>query len=356
MIRDVVIAGGGVVGCATARALGGLRVEVIEQEPDVALHQSGRNSGVIHPGYNAKPGTLKARFCVEGSRRLRAFCRERGVPMVEGGILVVARDEREVAVLRDLLDRGRSNGARVAWVDRVRDIEPEAAGIAGLHAPEGASFDSRAYVKALYSGVSLNERVLEAREGPGGVRIRTSKRTLDARVFVNAAGAQADRFAHAMGVGRDVRVVPFRGEYLEVRADLVRSHVYSAPDPRFPFLGVHLSRRVDGTIAAGPTASLHWPDVPYAYGGLWKLLPRLAPQAFRSDDPRALVPALRRSHLGRRWYGVRAQLVSTSGELVDDFRVEETDRSVHVLNAVSPALTCSLPLADDLAARVRRHL
>ncbi|MBI2899797.1 MAG: L-2-hydroxyglutarate oxidase [Planctomycetes bacterium] len=391
---DVAIAGGGVIGCAVARALavrGGLRIVLLEKERDVALHQSGRNSGVIHAGYNQKPGSLKARFVVEGSRRLREFCRERGIGLHVGGILIVSQADRETEILQGLLERGRANGAAVEWVpeDRIADVEPHARGIAALRAPEGASFDAPAYVRTLAAdararGVEFRfgERVRDIEEDGNGVRVGP----LRARVFVNAAGLYADRLAHRMGVGRGFQVVPFRGEYCDLSpaaAALVRSHIYPVPDPRFPFLGVHLSRRTDGRVTAGPGAVLatgresydlgRWGDRDLlemaAWPGFWRMMAtrEFVATAAREGrkavwkraiwaEARELVPAIRPGDLGRRWSGIRAQLVSRDGKLVEDLVVEETPRSVHVLNAVSPALTCSLPFGEEVAARVARKL
>lgn len=390
------IAGGGVIGCATARALavrGGLRILLLEKEDAVARHQSGRNSGVVHSGYNQKPGSLKARFVVEGSRRLRDFCRERGIDIFIGGILIVSQNDRDTAILRDLLARGKANGARIEWIpeDRIRDVEPHAKGVCAILAPDGASFDARAYVRTLASdarGVefAFGEPVRSLEETGQGVLVRTLRRAVRARVFVNAAGLYADRLAHGMGVGRDLQVVPFRGEYCELApaaAALVRSHVYPAPDPRFPFLGVHLSRRVDGTVTAGPGAVLatgresytleRWADRDLfemaRWPGFWKMMMtrEFAITAFKEGrkalwksfiwrECRELIPAIRPGDLGRRWSGIRAQLVSRDGTLVEDLVVRETPRSVHVLNAVSPALTCSLPFGDDVCARVLKRL
>jgi L-2-hydroxyglutarate oxidase len=307
----------------------------------------------------------------------------------------VSRDEKDTGILQELIKRGQANGARVEWVgqDRLREIEPHAVGIGALWAPEGASFDSRAYVNVLAEdararGVEINlqEPVMALAERDGAVDVRTSRRTLRARVFVNAAGLHADRLAHLMNVGRNLRVVPFRGEYVELRPAaraLVRSHVYPTPDPRFPFLGVHLSRRVDGSVTAGPGAVLATGREAYertqfnprdlvemaTYPGFWRMMRSdgFVQAALREgrktlfkkavlEEARLLVPELRLEDLGRRWSGIRAQLVSRDGTLVDDLVVEETERSVHVLNAVSPALTCSLPFGESIAQRVLARL
>ncbi|MBI4566728.1 MAG: L-2-hydroxyglutarate oxidase [Planctomycetes bacterium] len=384
---DLIIIGGGVIGVAAARAAAkkrsGLSICLLEKESELAAHQSGRNSGVAHAGYIPKPGTLKAKFVVEGSRRLRAFCRDRAVPLVEDGILVVGRRDQE-RTLRELIDRGTRNGAQVEWVEgtRLRELESHARAECGVFAREGASFDARAYVRALSreagADIALSEPALRCRETSRGVEIQTPRRTLSARALLNAAGLHADRIAHQFGVGRQYAIVPFRGEYWELTGpsrDLVRSHLYPCPDLRFPFLGVHLSRKTNGRVVAGPGAVLAPGREAYRrfeFGGRdvldmvrWRGLRRMAQSSvFRElvrrewrkslfpsavlAEIRRLVPEVRGADLTPYPSGIRAQLVSREGDLVDDLVVLETARTVHVLNAVSPALTCSLPFADYL--------
>ena len=386
--------GAGAIGASAALHLArtGARVVVLEKEAGPARHQSGRNSGVIHAGYNLKPGTLKAKYCVEGSRRLRAYCREREIPMVEGGILIVARSEAERATLLELHRRAQGNGvqSRLVDADEVRAIEPHARGIAGLHAPEGASFDATAYVRALLAegeqlGVELHYgmRVRSWTEGPD-VELDTTGGRFSAPVLLNCAGLHADRVAGT--VARDLRIVPFRGYYAELRPEritLVRSHVYAAPDLTFPFLGVHLSRRVDGRVIVGPGAMLafgreayrFWQVNPGDFAGtlLWSGFYRLfRDRRFRSllvgevqkslslravwREAQLLIPDLASHDLVRSFAGNRAQVVSRNGQLMDDIVVRETSRTVHVLNAVSPGLTCSLPFGDELARVCRTKL
>lgn len=413
---DVVVIGAGAVGMAAARALSlrGRRVLVVEKEPGPAMHQSGRNSGVLHAGYNLKPGSLKARFCVEGGRMLRAFCEERRVAVRPGGILVVARSEAERAVLHELHGRARANGtdARLLDAEGLRQQEPHAEGIAALHAREGASFDARAYVHALANdalanGVSILydakvKALVDPAAGtthPGGhepapagapdargrlAEVRTSHGTLRAPVVLNAAGLFADRLAGALA--KDVRVIPFRGYYAELRPErrhLVRSHIYAAPDLEFPFLGVHLSRRADGRVIVGPGAMLALGREAYTFAGIdprdlastlaWPGFYRLFRGArFRRlvrsevakslrlgaihEEARRLVPELARADLVRSYAGNRAQLVSRDGRLVDDIVVRTTPHAVHVLNAVSPGLTCSLAFGEHLADEAERLL
>ncbi len=399
---DVLIIGAGAVGAATARALArdGQSVIVVEKEPGPGLHQSGRNSGVIHAGYNVKPGTNKARFCVEGNRRLRAYCEERGIATHPGGILVVARTDEEREVLAELKRRSDANGVAGRMLDEagIRAVEPHATGIAALHAPEAASFDARAYVHALTSDVllagadilydtrvlAIEDATLTEPEGAKGVTVRTSKGPLKARVVVNAAGLQADRLASVLA--RDIRVIPFRGYYAELtppRRALVKSHIYAAPDLAFPFLGVHLSRRADGRVIVGPGAMLAFGREAYSFWrmnardlastfswpGLYRMLAtRRFMRLVRTEvakslrlkaiwaEAKLLVPELKASDLTRSYAGNRAQLVSRDGKLVEDIVVRETGNAVHVLNAVSPGLTCSLPFGEHLAELATRKL
>jgi len=398
---EVVVIGAGAVGASTAAhlALIGHQVLVVEKEAEPALHQSGRNSGVIHAGYNLKPGSLKATFCVEGSRQLRAFCRDRGIPMEQRGILVLARNESESATLTQLHSRAKANGviARLVNESDIRDIEPHARGVQGLHAPEGASFDARAYVRVLLAEavengarVLYNTRVFEVRDPStegrtqDTVKLLTSAGIATCKVAANCAGLHADRLAG--GLAGDLRVIPFRGYYAELvptRRHLVTSHVYSVPDLAYPFLGVHMSRCTDGRVIVGPGAMLAFGREAYQLGkiqvrdlatmltwpGFYRLLVQpgfltlvrrevlksLSLKRIWAEAVR-LIPALRAEDLVRSYAGNRAQVVSRHGELVDDIVVRETPNAIHVLNAVSPGLTCSLPFGKDLARRCHNRL
>jgi L-2-hydroxyglutarate oxidase len=382
------VIGAGAIGASAAEHLAriGARVLVLEKEAGPAQHQSGRNSGVIHAGYNLKPGTLKAQYCVEGNRRLRAYCRDRGISMTEGGILIVARVEAERATLAELHARAQGNGvrSRIVAEDEIQAIEPHARGIEALHAPDGASFDAAAYVRSLLDeaiGEGVEVRycvaVRAVRDGRGAAAVKTSAGTVTAGVVLNCAGLHADRLAGA--VAADLRIIPFRGYYAELvpgRRNLVRSHVYAAPDLTFPFLGVHLSCRTDGRVIVGPGAMLAFGREAYRFAQvnprdlagtlLWPGFYGLFRDArFRSllvsevrkslslaavwREARLLVPDLARGDLVRSFAGNRAQVVSKTGHLVEDMVVRETARSVHVLNAVSPGLTCSLPFGESLA-------
>ena len=398
---DVVVIGAGAVGAATAYHLAkaGVRTMVIEKERGPAGHQSGRNSCVMHAGYNLKPGSQKAVYCVEGNRRLRAYCAEHEIPVHEGGILIVARNDEEISVLLELKSRADRNGVEASIVDesRIRALEPHAVGIQALHAPQGASFDAAHYVRRLMldamsagASVSYDTRVLAVndpslRQGHSdGFTVETSRGIVRTFAVVNCAGLHADRLAGPLA--RDVRVIPFRGYYAELRPEkrhLVRSHVYSAPNLAFPFLGVHASRWPDGRVLLGPGAMLAFGREAYrlqdfdpydlattlSWPGFRRLMatPRLRglmksevkkSLSLRAiwEEARLLIPGLEPDDLVRSIAGNRAQLVSRDGKMVDDILVRETERAVHVLNAVSPGLTCSLPFGEYLAGRVIEKL
>jgi L-2-hydroxyglutarate oxidase len=398
---DVIVVGAGAIGSSIARhlALLGHRVVVLEKEAQPALHQSSRNSGVVHVGYNLEPGSLKARFCVEGNRRLRKYCRERNIPFEQGGILVLARNEKGCATLAELHRRALANGVTVGLVgpDDIRHIEPHARGVQGLHAPDGASFDATAYVHSLLEEASrhralvrYNTRVLRIDDRAGcdesspHVDVQTTDGAFSAQLVVNCAGLYADRLAG--DAARDLRIVPFRGYYAELRSeyrDLVRSHIYAVPDLGLPFLGLHCSRRVDGRVTLGPGAMLAlgreayrftdvsprdclsiltWPGFyrlfttrGFSQLALRELVKSVSLRPILAEAKR-LLPSLSRGCLMRSFAGNRAQLVSRSGRLIEDLVVRETPRAVHILNAVSPGLTCSLPFGEAIAARCHERL
>lgn len=391
---DFVVVGGGIVGLATARALargGERRVAVLEAEPEVGSHQSGRNSGVVHSGLYYKPGSLKARLCVEGRLALERYCAERGVAFERCGKLVVATRPDEMPRLDELERRGRANGLaglRRLPAEAIREHEPHAAGIAALLVPETGIVDFPAMCRALAADIAgAGGEVLTARTVRGARRdgdalvVETAGSAatgaLRARALVACAGLHADRVARACGVEPLVRIVPFRGEYhllAPERRALVRNLIYPVPDPRFPFLGVHFTRRVGGEVEAGPNAVLalarhgySWGAVSardlaetFAWPGFWRLASRHAGHALgevhRSLDRHAfasalrrLVPELRDDDLAPARAGVRAQALGRDGALVDDFHLVAGERQLHVLNAPSPAATASLAIGEWIA-------
>jgi (S)-2-hydroxyglutarate dehydrogenase len=407
---DVAVVGGGILGTATALALaegavGGRRsVVVLEAEERLAAHQSGHNSGVVHSGLYYKPGSLKARLCVTGARALYRFCEEEGIACRRVGKLVVATRAEELPKLDELERRGRANGLaglRRLDVAGIREIEPAAVGIAALHVPESGVADFPAVVRAYARRVQAaggevwtGARLLGVRRDAGvggtgaGVVLETSRGALACRLLVNCAGLQSDRVARLCGERPDVRIVPFRGEYYEIGPpgrDLVRGLIYPVPDPRFPFLGVHLNPTVDGRVEAGPNAVMalkregyRWRDVSprdlaatAAWPGTWRLAAKfwrtgieevwrsLVRAAFLRDLQR-LVPGLRDTDLQRGGSGVRAQALDRDGGLVDDFRILRGApggiAALHVLNAPSPGATASLAIGGEIAAMAREML
>ncbi|QHS18116.1 L-2-hydroxyglutarate oxidase [haloarchaeon 3A1-DGR] len=397
--HDVAIVGGGCVGLSTAKHLAegtDLDVCVLEKEYHLAEHQSGRNSGVLHPGFNYPPDSVKAEFATAGTRRMKEYCAEHDIPCEECGVLVVATTDREEAYLDELAAQAEANGVEYELLGSqaaIRDHEPHAAGQAALYAPEAASVDSQQYVYTLgreiqQAGVELylGHEVSAIHRSGTGYRIRTSNSDVEADYLVNAAGLHADTLAHQVGVGEDYQVIPFRGEYYELvpeKTELCQTMIYPTPDPELPFLGVHYTRRTDGKVIVGPNAVLAFGREAYentdvdpgelyetlSYEGFRKLIASrtmlsvAAAELNKSYRKRAftkasqrLVPEVRGEDLQKSYAGIRAQLVSADGELVKDPLSIETDDAVHVLNAVSPGLTCSLPygehVADQLAAKV----
>jgi (S)-2-hydroxyglutarate dehydrogenase len=381
---DVIVIGAGLVGLSTAMALletrPGLRVGVAEKEPAVGVHQSGHNSGVIHAGLYYKPGSLKARFCREGRQALTEFARSRHIPYRQTGKLVVATRSSELPRLRDLAERGRANGLAVREMGPAEfaEIEPGVRGIRALHIPESGVIDFR-QVASAYADVVLcghGVRAL-ARAGDGWV-VETTRGTLRGRTVVSCAGLQADRIAAMTGQGgSEYRIVPFRGDYYTFRADAsdhVRGLVYPVPDPAFPFLGVHFTRGIDGTLRAGPNAvpalaregygrlSVNGPDLldslrfpgmrrlarAYAGTGAREIWRDLVKPAFLAEM-RRYVPAIKPADVTFGPSGIRAQCLSRSGTLVDDFLIEESDGIIHVLNAPSPAATASIVIGRHIA-------
>ncbi|MEU2386031.1 L-2-hydroxyglutarate oxidase [Streptomyces sp. NPDC012461] len=386
---DVLVIGGGIVGLSTAyaisRAAPGTRITVLEKESGPARHQTGRNSGVIHSGIYYRPGSLKARYAVRGAAEMVKFCAEYDIAHAVTGKLIVATAREELPRLHALAQRGRENGLTVRELGAAQtaEYEPEADGLAALHVGATGVCDFAAVARHLAeaSGAEIRygARVVRVDRRPDrGVAVRTARGdVVRGRVLVNCAGLHCDEIARLTGDEPGVRIVPFRGEYYELaRPDLVRGLVYPVPDPAFPFLGVHLTRGVDGGVHVGPNAvpalaregydrrtvrprelasTLTWP-------GSWQLARRhwrygagelhrsLSKPAF-TRAVRRLLPAVTEEDLVPAAAGVRAQAVLRDGTLVDDFLIRQTPRAVHVLNAPSPAATACLPIGREVARR-----
>jgi L-2-hydroxyglutarate oxidase len=376
---------------ATAMALTSasrLNLIVLEAEDHFAAHQTGNNSGVIHSGLYYKPGSLKARNCVEGRELLYRFCQEHGVAHERCGKIVVATEPRELPLLDELERRGNANGllgVRRLTAEELREHEPHVAGLAGLHVPETGIVDyiqaTKAYARLVqeHGGVTwTGARVRKVHRRSGEIVLETVRGEVRCRHLIGCGGLHADRLARMCGVDPQVQIVPFRGEYYELtpeRQHLVRNLIYPVPDPRFPFLGVHFTRMIKGGVEAGPNAVLALKREGYrlrnlslvdslemaTYGGFWRMVRKywktglgelyrtLSKKAFVKALQR-LIPEVRPEDLDPAGAGVRAQALDRTGALVDDFRIVETESMIHVLNAPSPAATASISIGRTIAA------
>jgi L-2-hydroxyglutarate oxidase len=391
---EIIVVGGGIVGLATARALlekyPGCSLAVLEKESTVAFHQTGRNSGVIHSGIYYKPGSQKARLCVEGNREMVEFCRENGVAHAITGKVVVATEAGEIPALEELLRRGTANGvAGVEMIgpDQLKEWEPHAKGIRALRVPGTGIVDYGSVCEKLTlliqkRGGTLKTRTefLGAKREGGLWKVRTSDGEISAGFLVNCGGLQSDRVTRRSGFKPPAKIIPFRGEYYQLSEEarpLVRNLIYPVPNPLFPFLGVHFTRMVGGGVEAGPNAVLAFKREGYhkfsfnffdaletlAYPGFWKLALRYGGEGlkeihrslFKSAFVKALqklVPEIEARHLVAGESGIRAQALDFSGALLDDFKFLQTDNALHVLNAPSPAATASLPIGREIALKV----
>ncbi|MGH2920991.1 MAG: L-2-hydroxyglutarate oxidase [Gaiellaceae bacterium] len=390
---DVVVVGAGILGLATAvemgRRLPERRVIVLEKERAIALHQTGRNSCVVHSGVYYAPGSLKARLCTTGRLLLRGYCEEREIPYVEWGKLIVAADASELPALEELQRRAEANGVpglRRLVAEEIREVEPHCVGVAGLHVPTTALVDYRRVaaalaedLRALGGDVYTDAGVRTMADGGNIVRVETARGTVEALGVVSCAGVQSDRVVEASGAQDEDRtaIIPFRGDYYALRPearDLCRALIYPVPDPRFPFLGVHANRRPDGEVWLGPNAVVALARDRYGRASFdardaWETLRsrsfwRLARrhwrtglgEVYRDLVPRAFVGAVRRylPELSRADVvpapaGIRAQAVRADGTLVDDFLFARSARVLHVKNAPSPGATASLAIAETIA-------
>lgn len=391
---DLVIIGGGIVGCATALATisrnPGLKVLLLEKETRLAAHQTGHNSGVIHAGLYYRPGSLKAATCASGREALYRFCAEHDIPHKRCGKVVVAVDESELPRLDELERRGLANGLdglQRLTTKQLRDHEPNVSGVAGLFVPQTGVVDyvqvtqkMAALFEAQGGTVRLGATVTRIQNANGTCLVEAGGNRIEARGLVNCAGLHADRIARSAGLQPDLQIVPFRGEYYEIRPErrhLVRHLIYPVPDPEMPFLGVHFTRRIDDSVEAGPNAVLAWRREGYrrtdislgdlaetfSFGGFWKLAGRFwragIEEQGRSFSKRLFVKSLQRLlpdigsvDLVAGNSGVRAQAVDRQGRLLDDFCIISEGRMIHVLNAPSPAATASLSIGEQIADQV----
>ncbi len=395
---DIVVIGGGIVGLSTAmhitRDLPQLRLLLVEKENVVARHQSGHNSGVIHSGIYYKPGSLKAKFCVEGAAAMVEFCRRHNLPHEVCGKVIVAASEAEIPRLKVLLERGQANGLaglRLLQPEQLREIEPHCSGRLAVLVPSTGITDyaavSRKYaeiVTAQGGTVSTGTEVRQVvRRGPE-MMVETTRGVFAAKYVINCGGLHSDRVSRMAGQKPEVRIVPFRGEYYDLipeREHLVRTLIYPVPDPNFPFLGVHFTRRIQGGVDAGPNAVLAFKREGYkrtdfslrdfagtlSYPGFWHMAGKYwrdgASEFYRSLSKRAFLKALQRlvpelvgSDLVADGSGVRAQAVRPDGSMVDDFQFVQADKMLHVWNVPSPAATASLQVGRHIAELARKGM
>ena len=392
--KRVIIVGGGIVGLATAFKLGrrlpGLAITVLEKEDGVARHQTGNNSGVLHCGLYYKPGSAKARLAVAGIQEMIAFCREHNIPHEVCGKLVVAADDSELPRLQALHERGRQNGLqglKLLKPEEMREIEPHVGGVAALRVPQEGIVDYPSVcavllkeIQAQGGRVVTGAKVIGLRPTTTGWLAQTTGGEFATEFLVNCAGLHCDRVSELTGERREVRIVPFRGEYYKIKPErqfLVRHLIYPVPDPQFPFLGVHFTRRIEGGIEAGPNAVLAFAREGYrktdinlrdlgdalGFAGLWRFLGRHKRMCWeelkRSFSKRLfcqalqrLVPEIRQDDLETGGAGVRAQAMSPDGTLVQDFHFVRRQNALHVLNAPSPAATASLAIGEEIARQV----
>ncbi|HEX2781122.1 MAG TPA: L-2-hydroxyglutarate oxidase [Gemmatimonadaceae bacterium] len=387
MTADILVVGGGIVGLATAHAVQrrfpGHRVLLLEKEQQLALHQTGRNSGVIHSGIYYKPGSFKARFCKAGNASMQRFCAEHGIPFERPGKVIVATEPAELPELDKLRRRGIENGIEVRPLDpaEMRELEPHLSGIAALHVPSTGITDYGAVAAKLAElvvaeggEIRCGVRVLRATRGV----VETTAGEFEVRQLINCGGLHSDRLARASGAKVDAHIVPFRGEYYQLRAErrsLVRGLIYPVPNPLFPFLGVHCTRMIDGSVHLGPNAVLAFAREGYrkrtvnlrdltetlAFPGFWKLAARhwrdgwqeivrsFSRAAFVRSLQR-LVPEITEDDVVPCEAGVRAQALRPDGTLEDDFLIVRDANAIHVCNAPSPAATASLEIGATIAA------
>lgn len=399
MVYDVIIVGAGIVGMASAMKIKQqspeLRVLVLEKENDVAKHQTGHNSGVIHSGLYYKPGSHKALNCIDGYNQLIKFCDDEGVNYDLCGKVVVATDQKELENLNTLYERGVANGLqnlKRLSASEIKEYEPYCTGIAGLHVPQTGIIDYTEVTKKYqevfeqrYGGtVKFNNKVEDIRLGSIGVEVITNRGVYRSHLVVNCAGLYSDRVAQLALKQLDVRIIPFRGEYYEIKPNkhhLVKNLIYPVPDPAFPFLGVHFTRMINGGVEAGPNAVLAYRREGYkktdvnvselfeslTWKGFLKVASKYWPtgigEVYRSYSKGAftkalqrLLPDLKQSDLKVGGSGVRAQACDKNGGLIDDFLFVEEDRMINVLNAPSPAATSSLSIGDTIAEKVLKKL
>lgn len=394
---DVAIIGGGIIGLATAYQLlqrhPGKRVVILEKESSVGAHQTGHNSGVLHSGIYYKPGSLKAQNCRVGKRAMEEFCEAEGVAYDNCGKVIVAVDDSEVPRLERIFERGQANEVACEMIDRerLRELEPHAAGVQAIHVPEAGIVNYRRVCERLAeivrergSEVLCDARVTRVRKDGSKILLESKQGEVSASYAVNCCGLQSDRMSKMTGHKADAKILPFRGEFYELKPEsqhLCKNLIYPVPDPSFPFLGVHFTRMIDGGIECGPNAVLAFAREGYrktdinladlaetlTYSGFLRLAAKYwrvgAGEMWRSFSKAAFVKALQRlmpdirsEHLVPARAGVRAQAISPAGDMVDDFVIQAADNVINVNNAPSPAATSSLNIGNIIVDKLDEQL
>ncbi len=393
---DILIIGGGIVGLATAYNLTQVypekRITILEKEGQLAAHQTGRNSGVLHSGIYYKPGSLKARNCRAGKALMQEFCDEEGIEYNLCGKVIVATDESQRQTLYDIYERGQANGVNCELIDKARldEIEPYTAGIEAIHVPEAGIIDYKQVIKRLAEillekghSIVLGAQVTAVQEGANEVTAVTTVGDFTSKYLINCAGLYSDRVTKMTGMQAPAQIVPFRGEYYELKPEmryLCNSLIYPVPDPNFPFLGVHFTLMIDGRVTCGPNAVLAFAREGYnltdlnagdlaetiRYPGFQKLAAKHwrmgMGEMWRSANKAAfvkalqhLVPAIQEEHLVKSVAGIRAQALLPDGSMMDDFDFQESARIVNVVNAPSPAATSSLAIGQTIVTKLAGH-
>jgi (S)-2-hydroxyglutarate dehydrogenase len=390
---DVAIIGGGIVGTAVAMALKDYYAVVIEVEDELAMHQTGNNSGVIHSGIYYKPGSLKALNCTEGRELLYNFCETNNIKYQRCGKVIVAVTQSELLSLEILAQRGRANGLSIKKLSKagLKEHEPYVDGIAGLYIPDTGIVDYKKvtdkYAEIIQSNgseIKRNHKFISVKKEENRLILLTTMGEINCRYLINCGGLYSDKIAQRCGIKSNIRIIPFRGEYYKLKREkeyLVKNLIYPVPDPKFPFLGVHFTRLINGGVEAGPNAVLAFKKEGYrktdislkdiseflVFPGFWKMASKHyrmgMGEFYRSYNKKAFVKALRKlipeitpDDIEEGDSGVRAQALDSSGKLVDDFRIIETDKMTHVLNAPSPAATASLAIGQKIAAEAGRKI
>ncbi|MFN2107472.1 MAG: L-2-hydroxyglutarate oxidase [Candidatus Promineifilaceae bacterium] len=394
---NIIIIGGGIVGLATAHNLSArypeLSITILEKENKVAAHQSGHNSGVLHSGIYYKPGSLKALNCRKGKALMEQFCEIHDIPYNICGKVIVATSEEERPVLHDIYERGQANGVVCEIIDRdqLMELEQHTAGIEAIHVPESGIVDYvevcrklAALITEAGNEIKLGAEVTSISEGPDEIAVETTAGDYQADYLINCAGLYSDRVTKMTGMDAPAQIIPFRGEYYELKPQaeyLCHSLIYPVPDPKFPFLGVHFTLMIDGRVECGPNAVLAFAREGYAltdfnaadlletlrYPGFQKLAGRFwrtgMGEMWRSASKRAfvsalqkLVPEIREEHLVKAPAGIRAQALLPDGSMMDDFAYQESERIVNVINAPSPAATSSLAIGENVVDQLAGHM